>query len=207
MTAPGGLRVMLLDIGGVLLTNGWDAPVRRRAADAFGLDFQEMDDRHHLTFDTYEVGKISLETYLSRVVFYRERPFTREEFLAFMLAEARPYPDTIAMVRRVAQRHGLTVGAVSNEGRELTVDRIRRFALAEFMQFFICSCFVHFRKPDEDIYRLALDVAQAEPCEAVYIDDRLMFVEVARGLGIPSIHHTDLQRTRAALAELGLAAD
>jgi putative hydrolase of the HAD superfamily len=207
MTAGGKISVLLTDIGGVLLTNGWDADARRRAAGLFGLDGEEMDARHHLTFDTYEVGKISLETYLNRVVFYKPRAFTMENFRQFMLAQSQPLPDMIAFVRRLAQRNRLRVGAVSNEGRELTEHRLRSFGLTEFMQFFICSCFVHFRKPDEDIYRLALDVAQAAPDEVAYLDDRAMFVEVARGLGIHSIHHTDLATTRQALAAVGLAVD
>jgi putative hydrolase of the HAD superfamily len=207
MTADGRISVLLTDIGGVLLTNGWDADARHRAAGLFGVDADEMHTRHNLTFDTYEVGKISLDTYLDRVVFYRQRVFGRENFKQFMLAQSQPLPDMIMLVRRVAERNGLRVGALSNEGRELTEYRLSSFGLKEFMHFFVCSCFVHFRKPDEDIYRLALDVAQATPDEVVYLDDRAMFVEVARGLGIHSIHHTDLSTTRGELAALGLVVD
>jgi putative hydrolase of the HAD superfamily len=207
MTAGRGISVLLTDIGGVLLTNGWDAAARRRAAERFGLDCDEMHERHNLTFDTYEIGKISLETYLARTVFYRPRPFSMEEFRQFMLAQSQPLPDMISLERQVAARNRLRVGALSNEGRELTLYRLRTFGLAEFMQFFVCSCFVHFRKPDEDIYRTALDIAQAAPDEVVYIDDRAMFVEVAQGLGIRSIHHTDVASTRQALAAAGLEVD
>jgi putative hydrolase of the HAD superfamily len=207
MTAGGKISVLLTDIGGVLLSNGWDADARHRAAGLFGLDAEEMDARHHLTFDTYEVGKISLETYLNRVVFYEPRVFPMDNFRQFMLAQSQPLPDMIAFVRRLAQKNGLRVGAVSNEGRELTEHRLRTFGLTEFIQFFISSCFVHLRKPDEDIFRLALDVAQAAPDAAAYLDDRAMFVEVARGLGIHSIHHTSLATTRRAMADLGLAVE
>ena len=207
MAAKPAISVLFLDIGGVLLSNGWDAGARRRAAERFGLDFDDMNDRHHLTFDTYEVGKTSLDTYLDRVVFYRPRPFTKADFRRFMFDQSQAFPETIAFMRRAAERNGLRVGAVSNEGRELTRHRLRTFGLVGFMQFFICSAFVHLRKPDEDIYRLALDVAQAAPEEALYVDDRRMFVEVAQGLGIRSIHHTDLETTRQAMSAAGLATE
>jgi putative hydrolase of the HAD superfamily len=198
------ITTLFLDIGGVLLTNGWDHHMRRRAAEHFGVDYDEMDVRHHMTFDTYEVGKLSLKNYLDRVVFYQKRPFSHQEFREFMFAQSEALPGMIEFFAQLKQRYQLVVAAVSNEGRELTEYRVRRFELNRLIDFFISSCFVHFRKPDEDIYRLALDTAQAQADEVVYIDNLQMFVEVARGLGIHGIHHERLHGTRAALAELGL---
>jgi putative hydrolase of the HAD superfamily len=124
-----------------------------------------------------------------------------------MFAQSQPFEEVIRYFQALKDRFGLKVAAVSNEGRELTVYRIRKFGLGELIQFFISSCFVHFRKPDEDIYRIALDIAQARPDEVIYVDDRAMFVEVARGMGIWGHHHTGLGSTRAALAEWGLSAE
>ncbi len=195
---------LFLDVGGVLLTNGWDRSMRRRAAETFGLDYAEMDDRHHLTFDTFEEGKLSLEEYLDRVVFYQSRPFSREEFQGFIFDQSQPYPEMMELIRSLKARYRLKVAVVSNEGRELTVYRIQKFKLGEFVDFFISSCFVHFRKPDADIYRIALDIAQVQPTEVIYVEDRAMFVEVAQGLGIRGIHHVSHESTRNALGELGL---
>jgi putative hydrolase of the HAD superfamily len=198
------VTTLFLDIGGVLLTNGWDRHMRRRAGEEFGLDHEEMDERHHLTFDTYEEGKLSLEEYLNRVVFYKERPFTQKEFKQFMFDQSKPMPKMIHLISRLKAAYGLKVAAVSNEGRELTIHRIKTFDLGAFMDFFISSCFVHFRKPDADIYRIALDCAQVPAERVVYIDDRDMFVEVAGGLGIRGIHHTGYESTRKALEAWGL---
>lgn len=196
---------LFLDVGGVLLTNGWDRRMRKKAAEVFHLDQEEMDERHHLTFDTYELGKLSLDEYLNRMVFYEERPFSREEFKAFMFEQSQPLPQMIDLVRGLKKAYGLRMAVVSNEGRELTTYRIRKFSLGEFVDFFIASSFVHFRKPDADIYRIALDVAQVPVEQVLYIEDRLMFVEVARGMGIRSIHHTGFDATRENLASLGLS--
>ena len=195
---------LFLDIGGVLLTNGWDRTLRQRAAREFDLDEEEMNERHHLTFDTYEEGKLSLDQYLSRVVFHRRRSFSRDDFRNFMMAQSKPIPEMIGLISTLKKKHGLKIAAVSNEGRELTIHRVRSFNLDRFIDFFICSCFVHLRKPDEDMYRLALDCAQVPAENAVYIDDRLMFVQVAGAMGIKGIHHKDFESTRAALADLGL---
>jgi len=145
------ITTLFVDVGGVLLTNGWDRAQRQRAAERFGLDFDEMNERHHLTFDTYEVGKLSLDEYLDRVVFCQARPFSHEDFRTFMFEQSEPYPDMIKLVRDLKARYGLKVAVVSNEGRELTTYRIRRFELGSFVDFFVASCFVHFRKPDADI--------------------------------------------------------
>ncbi len=200
------ITTLFLDIGGVLLTNGWDHNARRRSAEQFGLDYDQMDERHRMTFGTYEEGKVSLERYLRRVVFYEERPFTVDEFTDFMLAQSRKLPETMDRLLELKERHGLRVVAVSNEGRELTEHRVRKFDLCRLFDAFISSCFVHVRKPDEDIFRIALDTSQAEPGHVAYVDDRSMFVEVAAGLGIHGVHHTGCQETLDRLRALGLEA-
>ena len=205
MTLSSPLTTLFLDIGGVLLTNGWDHNIRTRAAEKFGLDYDEMNERHHLTFDTYEEGKLSLDEYLNRVVFYEERNFSREEFKAFMYAQSQPFPEMIKLMRDLKTQHRLQVAAVSNEGRELTVYRVGQFKLGTFIDFFVSSCFVHYRKPDADMYRIALDIAQVNPEQVVYIDDRPMFVEIAQELGIRGIIHKDYETTRKTLEAMGFS--
>jgi putative hydrolase of the HAD superfamily len=201
------VTTLFLDIGGVLLTDGWDHHARKRAATNFKLDLAEMEDRHHLTFDTYEEGKLTLEEYLGRVIFYQKRPFSRTQFRRFMFAQSKPYPKMIELVRRLKVRYGLKIAVVSNEARELNVYRIQKFKLDQFVDSFISSCFVHVRKPDADIFRLALDIAQAPARQVVYIENTPMFVRIAEGLGIRSILHTDYRSTCAKLASFGLQND
>jgi putative hydrolase of the HAD superfamily len=198
------IKALFTDVGGVLLTNGWDRGARKRAAEQFHLDLAEMDQRHHLTFDTYEIGKLSLDVYLDRIVFYEPRSFSREQFKTFVFAQSKPFPEMIELMRQTKARNSLKLAVVSNEGRELTEYRIRQFGLAEFVDFFVSSCFVHFRKPDTDIFRMAIDLAQTPPEQTVYLDDRPLFVEVARTVGLQAIHHTSYEETRRAFAELGL---
>jgi putative hydrolase of the HAD superfamily len=198
------ITTLFLDIGGVLLTNGWDHNSRKLAAETFGLDYEEMNERHHLTYDTYEEGKLSLDEYLKRVVFYQERSFSRDEFRKFMYAQSKPYPEMIKLIRGLKTQYGLRIAAVSNEGRELTTYRVQQFELGTFVDFFVSSCFVHYRKPDEDMYRIALDISQAQSKQVIYIDDRGMFVEVAREVGITGIIHTGYEATRKSLEGFGL---
>jgi putative hydrolase of the HAD superfamily len=204
MSTETRITTLFLDVGGVLLTNGWDRHARARAIDAFGLDPAETEERHHLTFDTYEEGKLTLDQYLSRVVFYEDRPFTPDQFRAFMFDQSRPHPDMIDLVSALKERHRLRVAVVSNEGRELNSHRVRTFGLDRLVDVFVSSCFVHIRKPDVDIFRLALDISQAGSEQVVYIDNTAMFVQVAESLGIRSVLHTGHETTRAALAGYGL---
>ncbi len=201
------VSTLFLDVGNVLLTNGWDHTMRGRAAETFHFDRAEMEERHHLTFGTYEEGKLSLDEYLDRILFYEPRPFTKGDFVDFMFKQSQPFPDMIDLIRGLKTKYGLKVAIVSNEGRELAVYRIRKFNLGAFVDFFIFSSFVHFRKPDIDIYRVALDIAQVQPGQIVYIEDREMFVDIAKSLGILAIKQRDCRTTRAELAALGLVLD
>ena len=204
MSATTSIKALFLDIGGVLLTNGWDRGARKRAAEKFDLDYEQLNERHHLTFDTYESGKLSLEEYLKRIVFYEPRSFSAPEFTRFIMDQTGPFPDMIQLITDLKNRYQLKIAAVNNEGREINEYRIQHFGLHQFMDVFVSSCYVHFRKPDQDIFRLALDVAQVAPEQVVYVDDRAMFVQVASGLGMHCIHHTDYHQTKQALAHLGL---
>jgi putative hydrolase of the HAD superfamily len=207
MTAAPGTTCLFLDIGGVLLTDGWDHHARQLAAIRFKLDWAETEDRHRLVFAAYEEGKLTLDDYLARVIFHRERAFSREEFRDFMFARSEPFPDMIDMVGRLKRRHGLKIVVVSNEARELNAHRIERFGLGAFVDFFVSSCFVHLRKPDPDIFRLALDLAQVPAARVVFIENTAMFVDVAADVGIRGILHRDYGSTRAQLAALGLGDD
>jgi putative hydrolase of the HAD superfamily len=193
-----------LEIGGVLLTDGWDHLARKRAATNFKLEWAEMEERHHLTFEIYEEGKITLEEYLSLVVFTEKRSFSRSQFRSFMFAQSKPFPEMIDLVMQLKDNMGMKIVIVSNEGRELNAHRIQKFKLSRLADCFISSCFVHIRKPDVDIFRLALDVAQVEASQAVFIDNTPMFVQIAEGLGMQSILHVDCKSTRARLSTLGL---
>ena len=193
------ITTLFLDIGGVLLTDGWDHLARRRAAKKFKLEWTEMEYRHQLNFDTYEEGKLTLEEYLDRVIFYQKRPFTRAQFWRFMQAQSKSFPEMIKMIISLKVRHGLKIFVVSNESRELNAYRISKFKLGGFVDAFISSCYLHLRKPDIDLFRLALDISQAKVGEVVYIDNTSMFIQIAEGLGIQSILHTDYKSTCARL--------
>ncbi len=198
------ITCLFLDIGGVLLTDGWGRLVRRRAAKHFKLEWAEMEERHRLTFETHEEGKLAFDEYLDQVVFYKHRSFTRAQFRRFMCALSKPYPEMIDLFTQLKARHGLKIAVVSNEARVVNDYRIHKFKLNGFVDFFVSSCFVHLRKPDAEIFRLALDISQAPARQVVYIDNTPMFVQIAEGLGIRSILHTDYKSTCAKLASIGL---
>jgi putative hydrolase of the HAD superfamily len=166
-----------------------------------------MEDRHLLTFEIFEEGKITLEEYLSLVVFHQKRTFTRNQFRSYMFAQSKAFPEMIELVAQLKLKLGLKIAIVSNEARELNAYRIERFSLDRLADCFISSCFVHIRKPDSDIFRLALDIAQVRPAQAVFIDNTPMFVEIAESLGIHGILHTDCKSTCTKLSDLGLNAE
>jgi len=201
------ITTLFTDIGGVLLTNGWDRKARAEAAQLFNLDLIEVEERHHLTFDTYEVGKITLDEYLDRLVFYEDRDYSKDDFKEFMVSKSLPYPDMIKLICDLKKKYNFKVAVISNEGRELNQYRISTFKLNEFVDFFISSSFVHFRKPDADIFKVAIDISQSDVETSIYIDDRMLFVQIAEGLGLTGICHTDYEDTKIKLEQLGLSVD
>lgn len=202
---PMEITTLFLDIGGVLLTNGWGRKERQQAVEKFGLHSEELNERHHLTFDTYESGKLTLDEYLDRIIFYESRPFSKDAFIAFMFEQSQALDDAIEFFKQLKNKYHLHVIAVNNEGRELNAYRIQKFRLRELFDAFISSSYVHLRKPDTDIFRMACDVSQASPEKVLYVDDRNMFVEVARSVGLNGYHYQGLDGARNYMKSIGFS--
>jgi len=195
-----------LDVGDVLLTDGWDHLARKRAAKHFKMEWAEVEARHHLTFEVFEMGRLTLEEYLNLVIFYKRRSFTRHQFQQFMFAQSKPFPDMIDLVIQLKRNLGLKIVIVSNESREVNAFRSSKFGLDKLSDCFVSSSFVHMRKPDAEIFKIALDLAQVRPEKVVFIDNTPMFIQIAESLGIQGILHTDCKSTRAKLSLFGLNA-
>jgi putative hydrolase of the HAD superfamily len=196
---------LFIDIGGVLLTNGWDRHARKRAAEYFQIDPIEMEDLHHLVFESFEVGKFTLDEYMNLVVFNKKRAFTEAQFRQFMFDQSKPYPEMLELAQQLKVRHGLKVVVISNEARELTEYRIRAFHLDSFVDTFISSCYVGLRKPDPQIFKLAMDVSQAKPDQILYMENTPLYIQIAESLKIPSLLHIDYASTVTKLKEQGFS--
>lgn len=196
---------VLVDIGGVLLSNSWDQDARQRAANHFSLDLTELNKRHYLNCDIYEIGKMTLFDYLNRVVFYQKRLFSHAQFQDFMFKQSTTIPDMMKLMIELKHKYGLKLVAFSNEGREINSYRIRHFKLDNIFDFFVSSCFVKMRKPDVDIFQMALDQVQTPVSKMLVIDSTSLFTEIARSRGMQAIHHLDYSTTSTQLAALGLS--
>ncbi len=198
------ITTLFWDIGGVILTNGWDRQSRREAAEAFKLDWEDFQDRHELSFPAFDSGQISLDEYLDRTLFYRPRPFTREEFTAFMFAQSKEYPEAREVLAAAARSGEYFIGAINNEPLELNQYRIEAFQLRRDFEVFFSSCYVRSRKPEETIFRVALEVTQRPPGQCLFIDDRPLNLDSPRRLGMNVIHYQDSQQLRTELRKHGV---
>lgn len=193
-------KVLFLDIGGVLLTNGWGHESRQKAAAEFGVDFEALNALHEIAFDIYEAGHMSLDDYLDTILFYEPRSFTKEAFVNFMLKQSQGLPNTLDwLLEWKRTKPGLRIFSINNEPKDLQVYRVKTFGLTRLFDGFVCSCDVGMRKPDQRIYELAMAVASVEPNECVYIDDREVLVRAGAKMGIPSKQHKSFEETKAFL--------
>jgi putative hydrolase of the HAD superfamily len=199
------IRALFWDVGGVLLTNAWDRTERSAALEHFHLDQEEFHDRHEMVVSSFERGKITLDEYLDRTVLYRARPFTRDAFRDYMFSLSKPFPDVLRFAQALSDSGKYFMGTINNESRELNYYRIEKFGLRNTFRLFISSCFVGLRKPERDIYRLALETTQIPAYECCFIDDRALNLECAAKLGMQTIEMQQLEQLRGDLAKLGVS--
>lgn len=201
------ISTILWDVGGVLLTNGWDQLERAAVLKKFQVDNDSFEQRHELANDPWEKGLITADEYLRRTVFYEPRPFTPADFLQAMKERSVLLPHTaMRILQELAASEEIELAMLNNEARELNDYRIERFEMGRYFDSFFSSCYVGLRKPDPKIFDLALDVLQRDPEEVAFIDDRQENCDAAESLGIHAIHYIDEAQCVQALERLGLHA-
>ncbi len=174
------ITALFWDLGGVVLTNGWDVRTRKLAAETFGLDWEEFQHRHQALVDTLETGRLTLEKYLKLVVFYRERSFDMDEFIRFIKSQSNVMPETIALLKQLKNKRKYLIATLNNESKELNDFRIQEFKLKDYFEIFFNSGNLGVRKPDPAMFELALSVTQRPAEECIFIDDREFNLELAR---------------------------
>jgi putative hydrolase of the HAD superfamily len=200
------IRAIFWDVGGVLLTNAWDHVERTEALNHFHLDEAEFHDRHEMEVASFEQGKITLDEYLDRTVFYRPRTFSREDFKTYMFSLTKPFPEVLDLARKLAESGKYFMGTINNESRELNLYRIEKNGLRNIFRVFVSSCFVGLRKPELDIYRMALEITQIPAEQCCFIDDRAPNLDPAARLGMQTIQMQSLDQLRKSLSALGVIA-
>jgi putative hydrolase of the HAD superfamily len=203
---PVTVRALFWDVGGVLLSNAWDRTQRLSALEHFRLDEEEFHSRHEMVVSSFERGKITLDEYLDRTVFYRTRSFTREAFKDFMFSLSQPIPEVLSFARALADSGKYLMGTINNESRELNLYRIEHYGLHQIFRLFVSSCFVGLRKPESGIYRMAVEITQMNPEECAFIDDRGINLECAATLGMHTIEMKTLQLLQGDLEKIGVRA-
>ncbi len=196
------ISAIFWDVGGVLLTNAWDRSQREAALEHFKLDEEEFADRHEMVVSSFERGKIGLDDYLDRTVFYRARPFSRDEFKQYIFSLSQPNTEALTFARQLADSKKYLMGTINNESRDLNLYRIEKFGLHSIFSLFVSSCFVGLRKPEQDIYRLALEITQKAPEECCFIDDRSINLEAAKRVGMHTIKMDSVAQLRDDLRKL-----
>ncbi len=200
------ITAIFWDVGGVLLTNAWDRAQRQRALQQFHLDETEFDDRHEMLVSSFERGKISLQEYLERTIFYRSRAFTPQAFKDFMFSLSQPCPQSLQLARELAGSCRYLMGTINNESTDLNLYRIQTFGLREIFSLFVSSCFVGLRKPETGIYQLALAITQRPPEECCFVDDRPLNLDSASRLGMHAIQMENAAQLRQDLQKVGITA-
>jgi putative hydrolase of the HAD superfamily len=199
------ISLLLWDVGGVLLSNGWGYASRVAAVTRFQLDAAEFERRHASVEADFETGRLSEAGYLDATIFYEPRTFSRDEFREFIRAQSRPNLTAIATARALRAGGQYRLATLNNESLELNEYRIRTFGLAEIFDDFFSSCFTGLRKPDPAAYRAALDITHHTPDETLFLDDRPENVAAADALGIHTLRVLDPERLREELERAGVA--
>ena len=200
-----GISTILWDVGGVLLTNGWDRQQRDAVVARFGLDQADFERRHAEVDQAWEKDEIGADEYLRHTVFFEPRNFTLAEFLDAMRAESTLLADSaIGILRELSTSEGYVLATVNNESRIMNEFRLMKFDLLDEFDAFFSSCYLGLRKPDRKIYQVALDVLQRDPERVVFIDDRAENVAAAASLGIHGVRYEGSEQLASELVRLGV---
>ncbi|SRR6266568_2053804 len=197
--------VILFDVGGVLLTNGWDHRERAALVEQFHLDAADLEARHAEPNDAWERGAITAGEYMDAAVFYEPRGFSREEFFAAICSQSVALPDgALGILKELAASDRCRLGTLNNEARETNEYRFDRFDLRAYLEFAFTSCYMGLRKPNPSIYRRVLGILGKPPERTLFIDDRGENAAAAASVGMKTIHFTGADALRRELEDLAV---
>ncbi|MGB6687781.1 MAG: HAD-IA family hydrolase [Terracidiphilus sp.] len=196
---------ILFDVGGVLLTNGWDHCERAEIMARFHLDLAAFEARHPAPNDQWERDLITLDQYLDATVFYEPRDFSKEEFFAAMCAESKLLDDSgLGILKELATSGKYLVGVLNNEARATNEYRFDHFGLRNYLEVALSSCYLGLRKPEPAIYRRALDILGRPAERILFIDDRTENAAAAAAAGMKVIRFEGADKLRSQLGSFGV---
>ncbi len=196
---------MLFDVGGVLLTNGWDHCERAAVLNKFHVDKDAFEERHARFNDPWERDALSMREYLDQVLFYEPRSFTQDDFIAAICAESAVLPNTgLGILEELAASGKWMLGALNNEARVPNDYRFRTFGLSQYFDVALSSCYLGLRKPHREIYDRAVDILGRPAQRILFIDDRLENVAAAQAVGMNAIRFSGADALRRELEILGV---
>ncbi len=196
---------IFFDIGGVLLTDGWNHVSRKKATEQFSLDFEEFEQRHAPLADALDTGQISVNDYIDKIcVFTKDRSFSKSDFYQFMKDQSQPMNDSLALAAALAAQKKYYMGTINNESIELGQYRIDQFKLTDSFEIFCTSGFLGTKKPDSLIFERALQITHKKAAESVFIDDRDENLVAPRKLQMNTIQFQNVEQVKKELAGLGV---
>jgi putative hydrolase of the HAD superfamily len=194
---------ILFDVGGVMLTNGWDHVERAAVLKHFSLDRTAFEARHEKPYDALERDTIDMYAYLETTIFHEPRTFTPDDFIAVMKSQSVPIPsNAMGVLREISTSCKFLVGVLNNESRLLHEYRMEKYGLEPYLEIQLSSCYLGMRKPDADIYRRAIDIVGRPANRILFIDDRAANAQAARDAGMQAIQFLGEDQLRAQFREL-----
>ena len=179
---------LFFDIGGVVLTNGWDHISRERSANYFGYDYAESDEKHYKISETFEKGEISRNDYLDKVIFYKKRDFSKKDIVEFMKSQSVAHQSSLDVLEKLCSQGEYHVSTLNNESLELNLFRMQKFELAKYFTNFFSSCFLGVKKPEAEIFQKVLWITQKSGEQCLFVDDREENIEGAEKCGFQTLH-------------------
>jgi epoxide hydrolase-like predicted phosphatase len=189
---------LLMDWGGVMTSSVFDSFAAFGVASGLGADavahaFRNVPRATELLVD-FERGVLdtpAFEAELAVVLGVEDASGLAERLFAGVRAE-----ETLLAAVGAFRRAGVRTGLLSNSWGELTYDRAR---FAELFDVLVISGAEGVRKPDPEIYEIAVRRMGLPPEQLVFVDDLKGNLKPARAIGIHTIFHESAASTIAAL--------
>jgi HAD superfamily hydrolase (TIGR01509 family) len=200
----GSIRTLFWDIGGVILTNGWDSGQRTEVLSRLGVDREAYEEVHERANYYWERGLITAKDFFAQTVLHAnpKLDLTFEILWKQVCAQSKVlHPECLDILAELKQQGRYRLATLNNESRELNEYRLDAFKLRSLFDYFICSGYVHEMKPLPGIYRSAIDISGFEARTALFIDDKEENCVAARAVGMQTIRFENPKQLCRSLAE------
>jgi glucose-1-phosphatase len=205
VSASGAIRLVLFDVGGVLVELGGVRPMLEWLGYRMPTEDLWRTWLHSPSVRAFETGKIPGDEFARQLIGELQIRVDSSAFLeSFAAWPSATFPGALELIHQIPRRY---IRAVLSNSNAVHWPRVTdELGLGGLFDHYFVSHLTGRIKPDADAFEHVLETVDCRPNEVLFLDDNLLNVEAARRVGLEAFVAQGPDESLRVLQQFGVIA-